>query len=488
MKRKIVFAGLTTLLVLLACTISRLPTDQPTPDLPPSTSNETDSGTTPSLAPPPANMGELVQPGDLEYLGAFRLPEGGERPFTFEYGGNAITFNPDGDSSGVQDGFPGSLFITGHDRLPYGELPDGSQVAEVDIPVPINTREIESLNRAGFLQDFQNVTSGHFTEMEEIVRTGLLYLDSPETGPLIHIAWGQHIEPDPTAATHGWSSPNLSDPEFRGPWFIANQSWYNVNDYMLEIPADWADTYASGFRVGTGRFKDGGWSGMGPVIIAYRPWDENGNPYPAGASIPSITLLHYAASTETETIEHALTGYQHPDEWSGAAWLTTSSGKSAILFAGAKSNGSKYWYGYINPAGPEFPCVDEDVLDFVTCRQGDGSACQPEDFRECDNHTDFRGWWSTRWDAQFIFYNPADLVRVALGEIQSWEPQPYAILDIDEHLYNNPSEVETDMIGSGDQRRYRIGDVAYDRQNGLIYILELYADGAAPVVHVWKIQ
>jgi hypothetical protein len=439
-------------------------------------------------APPEPISGDVIDPASLEYLGAFRLPEGRDRPYTFEYGGNAVAFNPDGDPNGPADGFPGSLFITGHDRLPYGDLPNGSQVAEVSIPVPVAAGSLEVLNRAAFLQDFQDVTAGYFTEMEEIVRTGLLYLDSPVTGPLIHIAWGQHIEPDPTAATHGWFSPDLSNPVFQGTWFIADQSWYSVNDYMLEIPSEWAETYVEGYVVGTGRFKDGGWSGMGPVIIAYRPWDENGNPYPDGASIPSITLLHYAASSETAAIERALTGYQHPDEWSGAAWLTASSGKSAVLFAGAKSNGSKYWYGYLNPAGPDFPCVDEEVSDFLTCRLEDGSSCPPEDFQECSGHTDYRGWWTTRWDAEFLFYDPADLARVALGEIQSWEPQPYAALDIDEYLYHNPSGVETDLIGTGEQRRYRIGDVTYDRQNGLLYVLELYADGAAPVVHVWKVR
>jgi len=38
------------------------------------------------------------------------------------------------------------------------------------------------------------------------------------------------------------------------------------------------------------------------------------------------------------------------------------------------------------------------------------------------------------------------------------------------------------------QRRNRIGDVAYDRANGLLYILELFADGAKPVVHVWRVN
>jgi hypothetical protein len=439
-----------------------------------------------SVPSPPASS-TVINPADLEYLGAFRLPENRDRPFTFDYGGNAMTFNPSGDPAGNDDSFPGSLFITGHDRLPYGDLPDGSQVAEIDIPIPL-ADSLDSLNRAAFLQDFQDVTAGYFTEMEEIVRTGLLYLDHPETGPLIHIAWGQHIEPDPTVATHGWFSPDLSAPAFHGPWFIADQSWYSVNDYMLEIPAVWADQYARGYPIGTGRFKDGGWSGMGPVLIAYQPWDESGNPYPSGASIPSITLLHYAASTDTSGIERALIEYQHPDEWSGAAWLTTPSGRSAVLFAGAKSNGSKYWYGYLNPAGPEFPCVDEEITDFLTCRLENGSSCPPGDFQECPAHPDYRGWWTTRWDAQFIFYDPADLARVALAEMESWEPQPYAILDIDEYLYNNPSGVETEMIGTGAQRRYRIGDIAYDRLNGFLYVLELYADGAAPVVHVWQIK
>jgi len=468
------------LITLLAGALAscNLPSDQPglvdpsTPDVPRE-----------SLPLP----GEVIDPASLVYLGAFRLPENRERPLTFEYGGNAMTFRPDGDPTGPDDGFPGSLFITGHDRLPYGELPDGSQLAEIDIPIPL-IGSIESLNRAAFLQDFQDVSAGHFTEMEEIVRTGLLYLDHPATGPIIHIAWGQHIEPDPTVATHGWFSADLSDPAFHGTWFITDQSWYNLNDYMLEIPADWADAYTQGFLVGTGRFKDGGWSGMGPVLIAYRPWDDLGMPYPSGASIPSITLLHYATSIETDSIERALQGYQHPDEWSGAAWLEDASSRSALIFAGVKSSGTKYWYGYINPAGPENPCVDEAVTDFLTCRLEDGSACPPEDFVECAGHNDYRGWWTTRWDAQLLFYDPAELARVALGEIQSWEPQPYAALDIDDHLYDNPTEIESDLLGTGDQRRYRIGDITYDRRNGIVYLLELFADGAAPVVHVWQIN
>jgi hypothetical protein len=87
----------------------------------------------------------LVSPDDFEYLGAFRLPGGEDRPQTFAYGGNAMTYNPDGNS----------LFIMGHDRMPYGDLPDGNQVAEISIPKPVISKNIEDLNTADLSKNFQ---------------------------------------------------------------------------------------------------------------------------------------------------------------------------------------------------------------------------------------------------------------------------------------------------------------------------------------------
>jgi len=54
-------------------------------------------------------------------------------------------------------------------------------------------------------------------------------------------------------------------------------------------------------------------------------------------------------------------------------------------------------------------------------------------------------------------------------------------------LFLNPAGVEAEMLGAGVQRRHRIGAVAYDRDNGLLYVLELFADEAKPVVHVWSV-
>lgn len=141
------------------------------------------------------------------------------------------------------------------------------------------------------------------------------------------------------------------------------------------------------------------------------------------------TLLLYQDSHNTDALERSLNGYQHPDQWEGGAWITTASGKSAVLFAGTKSNGARYWHGFINPAGAQYPCVHgESVGQFPVCRLADGAPCPPADLIECADHTSQRGWWSTRFDAQFTLYDPADLARVAAGERESWQPQPYAVL------------------------------------------------------------
>jgi hypothetical protein len=470
--------------LLAACSLPGVTGSPPAPETVPP------AGTTSVPMVPPS--GDVVTPADFEYLGAFRLPGGEDRPQTFAYGGNAMTFNPDGDPSGAQDGLPGSLFVMGHDRIAYGEVPDGNQVAEINIPAPLISRSIEDLNTAEFVQDFANVTAGCFTELEEIPKVGMQYLNRPETGPRIHIAWGQHLQP-PDVASHGWFNPTLSNPDLQGTWFIGNQNMYSVNGYMFEIPAAWADAYAGGRVLATGRMRDGGQGGMGPVIFAYRPWNADGSPPPAGTRLEEVTLLLYENADSTEDIVRNLNGYQHADEWEGGAWITTASGKQAVLFAGTKGTGEKYWYGYIHPDGPQYACVDTHILDFPTCRMADGSVCPQQDFEGCCDETSgacasLRGWWSTRFDAQFILYDTNDLAKVASGQMEPWQPQPYVVIDIDDYLYLNPPEWDVVNLGWGDQRRFRIGDISYDRANGLLYVLELYADGGKPVVHVWRIQ
>ncbi len=269
-----------------------------------------------------------------------------------------MTFNPAGDPGGAGDGFPGSLFIMGHNRMPYGELPDGNQVAEVTIPVPVVSTQVSALNQAAFLQGFTDVAAGRFTTLDEIPRTGMQYLNTPATGARIHLAWGQHFQEDPAfqVPSHAWFSPTLSSPAFQGDWYIGNQSLYSVNGYLMEIPKAWADQHVGGRPLGTGRYRDGGWSGMGPALFAYIPWtDGSGTPAPSGSRLSEKVLLLYAKSDETDLIERCLNGYQHADEWEGGAWITTPNGRSGRALCGHQGHGSEILVRFHQPGRTSIP-------------------------------------------------------------------------------------------------------------------------------------
>jgi len=109
--------------------------------------------------PPVARTTKRIMPGDLVYQGAFRLPEGSNGS-NWEYSGQAMTYFPDGDPQGPNDGCPGSLFAVGHDHH--------QMISEISIPKPIisKNKNLDELNTATTLQPFHDVTGGCFGELE----------------------------------------------------------------------------------------------------------------------------------------------------------------------------------------------------------------------------------------------------------------------------------------------------------------------------------
>ena len=104
-----------------------------------------------------------------------------------------------------------------------GDLcPTATRWPKSDIPAPVLAANPEDLPVAGFLQDFADVTAGYFTDLEEIPKAGMQYLNHPDTGPKIHLAWGQHLQPM-DAASHAWFNPTLTAPDLQGVWFIGNR-------------------------------------------------------------------------------------------------------------------------------------------------------------------------------------------------------------------------------------------------------------------------
>ena len=72
-------------------------------------------------------------------------------------------------------------------------------------------------------------------------------------------------------------------------------------------------------------------------------------------------------------------------------------------------------------------------------------------------------------------------VMLANGQVQSWEPQPYAALDLTGSFFNP----EIDLAN---YKFELAGAAAYDRERGLLYIIERLADGYKSIVHVWRLR
>jgi hypothetical protein len=392
----------------------------------------------------PVEASTLIQPGDLQYVGAFRLPDSPGTPdnvgWEWSNWAGAATSYPGGDPTGTADGYPGSLFAVGHDQTQY--------ISEISIPVPVKSasKNVADLNTAGIIQGFKNIR-GNLYGAIEMPRVGLEYLPAQgfQSSGKLYFSWAEHLDEGNTGPTHGWCDLNLSNPQTKGTWRIGGRTNYVTSDYIFEIPSAWADTYTPGYRLATGRYRDGGQDAQGPALFTYGPWNQ-GNPPAPGTTLTTVPLLLYDNVIDPVP-QKMLNGYAHSDEWNGGAWLT-SGNNSAVVFVGNKGVGYT-WYG----------CDD-------------GQECPPN----CDCG-ESRGWWSDRIEAQIIFYDPADLAKVAQGTLQPNQPQPYATMNLDSLLYHITTS----------RQKHHVSAVAFDRPHGLLYVFEPLADGDKPIVHAWKL-
>ncbi len=407
------------------------------------------------LLPAISGYSQRMEPENLHYLGAFRLPDV-DGDVTWEYSGTAMTYYPDGDPSGPADGFPSSLFIVGHDWYQY--------VAEIAIPKPVisTTKNIDDLNTATVLQPFGNIKDDLFSELE-MPTVGLTYLpDTTGTTPgQLYFCWGQHFQfHEPT---HGVCGLDLSRPRPAGPFFFGTANNYTSCDYMFTFPADWAEAHLRGQRLATGRFREGQWSGLGPALYAFAPFPAGSHPAPRDTITDITPLLLYGQDDPTlpELIVQdsiKMKSYQPADQWSGAAWISAGT-ESAVIFVGTKALGH-VWYGFGNgvvwPDEPPYPPVPPAPYDD-------------------------RGWWCDSIRAQIIFYDPADLAAVADGRLKPWEPQPYATLDINDVLFDPGFDFPR-------YKRWSLGAACFDSQHGHLFIIERRADGEKSLVHVWQVS
>lgn len=393
-----------------------------------------------------------IDPKDLVYQGAFRLPADGPEEYDWKWSGEALAYRPDGNPQAAEDDLPGSLIGSGHNWHQW--------VSEITIPKPAVSagKNLDDLPVAKMLQKFTNITGELYAGREiEQPRMGLAYLPptAGQAAGAVYFCRAAHLGEEDRLATLGVCTPNFADPQPRGLWNFGGLRNYYTDDYLLTIPADWAAKNTPGKLLACGRFRDGGQASQGPALFAFAPIDPQKIPK-AGEQIAVTPLLKYSSVID-ENNTRTIKDYRHSDTWSGAAWMEHGE-KSAMLFVGTKGLG-KTWYGYANgvvwPEQEPYPPVP-------------------------DAPNDQRGWWSEQFQPTILFYDPADLAKVAAGTLAPHEPQPYATLNIDDVMFVPAAKRTRQMI--------YLGAAACDRANGLLYVMEILVDDDRPIVHVWKVR
>ncbi|MDZ7723485.1 MAG: T9SS type A sorting domain-containing protein [candidate division KSB1 bacterium] len=227
-----------------------------------------------------------------------------------------------------------------------------------------------------------------------------------------------------------------------------------TGDYLFAVPDSWAETHSAGRHLITGRFRDGGLSGLGPTLYAFAP-DADAS---AGSALEYTTLLEYGpveASVDDYEFPRSIDDYNHSDDWREALWVSAGN-QTAVGIIGSKALGH-HWYGYHGERmRHNWVIADVPYPDFYS------------------TDPDGKGWRSHNRTPMIIFYEPADLAPVASGTSESWQPQPYAALRMNpDHFYN----------------QHDIRSAAFDPQAQKLYITEFSDPQTGQlVIHVWEVQ
>jgi hypothetical protein len=371
----------------------------------------------------PANT---ISPDDLVYCGAFRLPRGGKVPACWGYGGSALAYYEGGDPDGPNDGYPGSLFGTGH---PYGVM-----ISEVAIPEPVisKTKDLKALNTARTFQPFAKVDkdlTGGDGKPSKLGIRGLEYLpaQADEQKGRLYFGKATHFAGRTIRPNHGWCEIDLARHNSAGLWKIGGLTDMRSGSYLFEIPRAWADKHVGGRTLATGRSRWGQGCGDGPHLYAIAPWQDgrDGKPPAPGARLKHATLLDYAKAP--------IRGFRITDGWNGGAWL--QDGDKAAVALNASLGYGCIWYDH--------------------------------------------AMFSDHRVTALQFFDPADLAAVAGDRKAPHEPQPYATLDVSERMYTYDAKTS--------KSRALVG-MAYDRKRGVLYVQEARGDGDRPLVHVWRLR
>lgn len=385
------------------------------------TSTLTTATTDPSSLP-------LLQFSDLMYTGAFRLPDTTVNGDTFNIGGRTVAYNPARNS----------LFIGSR----------AGRIAEVSIPTPLNSTQINSLPRASFLQGFVEPTEGHLAEVTgDVAIAGILVHGDRIYGTASIYYDALNLQ----RVSHYGRSTTLNQPSFSGwssVWDDAKSGY--VAGFMALVPTEWQEKLGGPAITGQCCIPIVTRTSWGPSAYAFNPADIG------RSDVKATPLLYYDGA-------HPTLG-----PWSGSGpiygattmieGVAVIAGTRTVLFFGRNGVGN-YCYGNGTSNKSLVGTVGLDGAHYCY-----------------DPTNSDKGQHAYPYQYQIWAYDLNDLAAVKAGTKQPWDVVPYGVW---------PFAFPTT------EPSIKIGGIGYDSQRQIIYVSQMRADPDGydnrPLIHALKV-
>lgn len=406
----------------------------------------------------------LLQVADIEYLGAFRMPE--ETANTkFGFRSGTIAYNPSDDSLFVNCGSQ-----SGTDAA-------FSRVCKVSIPALSLSGTIASLNRASIAIEAADVITGLTynpayggNENDSGAPTAMHVF-----GSKLIFTCNQYYPNTDLLLSHGRCDLDLTNAEgmFR-PNTGVNARYHNMG--MCEIPAAFQDDFGGHTAIAT---RGGGSivtnSSDGPAVMTFNSADVSATPFAA-----TLRQRYTQGQLDPTSPDSTQTGGDLLWTWSnfingGAIAFHSQGGKYGIAMFGTRAE-TAHWYGngsyadWFNdvtfPTAENIPALKPGQSHYATFGNPSGWPATDDENRYYtdatgDNSKGTHGadLWTGIW-----LYDPADV----LAGPELYSAQPYAR----GRLANPFNTVGDKYTGSGD----------YCPSNGRLYVpVRADTNGAEPV-------
>jgi len=408
--------------------------------------------------------GERLQPENLTYQGAFRLPD------SFNWGARGLSFYPGGNAGA------GTLLVTGFELLFDPSHPGEScwdtswncnaYYGEVAIPAPAVEANWENLPQAALLSGMINFDGGlastvhreylFVSDIEYVPRRGTQTADKVYGS--IELWYAEGVAGEESFPTVWMANLDGSNPQgvfHVGPWATPYHG-RKMGSYLFPVPQWYADQYLGGRTLMTGRSRGTPATGsepvtthggsQGPTLFAFHPFNSDS---PTG-NLDAVPVLYYrvkfpgcAGPNVGDPTECDYPNFTMCDSWTGGAFVENGS-RRAILLLGYKGLGTN--------------CYDEPPVDCNDpCSDAHGYHCHP-------------------YERQVIFYDVDELGQ-NVSSSEPWNVLPYAIWRPEQfYLQSNPC--------------WNVGGMTFDPATSRLFMVERgLGEGEinAAVVHVWTV-